>query len=162
MDEINLRCHEDELVETAVFEVNLAEPTEDVDVVKPGFLANLADGGLLGGLAWLDVSFGDSPAILAVLDKKYLDVFLVFGQTKNYAASSRLAHNFLNRGALLENGFFEFVDSGGLILLRKGLGDLQITSLPLLGRWSCPLGRYFGCCHVRCIQVSCMPNPVRH
>ena len=64
MDEVNLGSHEDELVETAIFEVNFSKPTKGVDMKKPRFLTDFANGRLLGRLARLDVALGDGPAIL--------------------------------------------------------------------------------------------------
>ena len=85
---------------------------------KPRFFADLADSGLLGHLAWLNVALGDGPAILRVLNQQNLDIFLIMGQAKNDTACSWLTDDFLNNRLFSEDGFFELVDSGGFVLFR--------------------------------------------
>ena len=118
--------HEDEFVETAVFEVDFAEPREDFDVEKTGFFADFADGGLFGVFAWFDVTLGDSPTVFAILDKKDFDVLLVFRETKNNTTRSRLADNFLDCGLTIEN----LSDNGFFIFFRKRFRNFQIP-LPI-------------------------------
>lgn len=61
--------HEDEFVEAAVFEVDFSKPAQGVDMEKPRFFADFADGGLFGGFAGFDVALGDRPAVFAVLNQ---------------------------------------------------------------------------------------------
>lgn len=63
MDEVNLGSHKDEFVEAAIFEVDFSKPTEGVDMEKPRFLADFADGCLLGRFAGFNVALGDGPAV---------------------------------------------------------------------------------------------------
>ncbi len=68
MDEVDLGGHQDELIEATVFEVDFSKPTQCIDMEKTRFLADFADGGLFGGFAGFDMTFGDSPAVFAVLN----------------------------------------------------------------------------------------------
>lgn len=61
-NKIDLGGHQDKLVDTAILEVDFAQPSEDLDVEEAGFFANLADGGLAGSFTELDVPLGNSPA----------------------------------------------------------------------------------------------------
>ncbi len=45
---------------------------------KPCFFADFADSSLLGVFAWLDVAFGDGPAVFGILDEQNLNITLVF------------------------------------------------------------------------------------
>ena len=78
MDEVDLGGHENKFVEAAVFEVDFSKPTQGVDMEKPRFFADFADGGLFGCFAGFDVAFRNRPAILGILNQKDFDVPLVF------------------------------------------------------------------------------------
>ena len=130
MDEVNLSGHEDEFVEAAVFEVDFSKPAQGVDMEKPRFFADFADGGLFGGFAGLNVALGDGPAVFAVLNQQDFDVFFVFGQAKNDAAGGRFADDFLDDRLFAKDGFLEFVDGRGTVLFRKSFRNFEVTSLP--------------------------------
>lgn len=83
--------------------MNLAKPSQNLDVMEARFLANLADGGDFGGLARLDMTLWDSPAVFRILDQKNLNIFLVWRHPKNDTTRGRLANNFLNRGLFVED-----------------------------------------------------------
>ena len=78
MDEVDLGGHEDEFVETAVFEVDFSKPTQGVDMEKPRFFADFANGGLFRGFAGLNVAFRNRPTVFRILDEQDFDVFFVF------------------------------------------------------------------------------------
>ena len=141
MDEIDLGGHEDEFVEAAVFEVDFSKPAQGVDMEKPRFFADFTDGGLFGGFAGLDVTFGDGPAVFAVLDEQDFDVFLVFREAKNDAAGGWFADNLLNDRLTTEDGFFKLVDGGRFILFRKGFRNFKVTSLSTQRRFLRGAGR---------------------
>lgn len=122
--------HEDELVEAAVFEVDFSKPTQGVDMEKPRFFADFADGGLFGGFAGLNVALGDGPAVFAVLNQQNLDVFFVFREAKDDAAGGGFADNFLDNRLFAKDGFFELVDGGGAVLFRKSFRNFEVATLP--------------------------------
>ena len=134
MDEVDLGGHKNEFVEATIFEVDFSKPAQGVDMEKPRFFAYFADGGLFGGFAWLDVAFGDGPAVFAVLDEEDFDVLFVFRQAKNNATGGRLADNFLDDRLSFEDGLLELVDGGRTILFRKSFRNFEVTSLPFYRR----------------------------
>ncbi len=131
MDKVDLGGHEDKFVETAVFEMDFAEPTENVDMEKPSLFADFADGGLFGGLAWLDVTLRNSPAIFGILNKKNLNIATVGSESKNNAASGRFADNLLDDRLFAEDGLLDFANRGRFVLFRKGFRNFKIVPLPL-------------------------------
>lgn len=100
-DEVNLGSHEDELVDTAILEMDFAQPSQNLDVEEARFLADLADRSLFRGLAGLDVALRNGPATLGILDEQDFDIAIAFTGAKNDTAGGWLAHD------LLDSGFFE-------------------------------------------------------
>lgn len=104
--------------------MNFAEPSENRDMIEAGFFANLANGGLLGGLARLNVALGDGPAILRILNKEDFNVALVGSHPKDDTTSGRLTDDFLD-GRFLAKSIAKFLEGAGFFN-RKCLGNLAL------------------------------------
>ena len=78
MDEVDLGRHQDKFVEAAIFEVDFSKPTQGIDMEKPRFFTDFADGGLFSGFARFDVALRNGPAILGILNQEDFNVLLVF------------------------------------------------------------------------------------
>ncbi len=102
-------------------------------MIKSGFFADFADGGLFSVLAWFDMTLRNRPAVFRILNEKDFDIFLIFREAKNNPARGRLANDFFNNRFFLKNGFAEFIKGRGFILFRKSLRNFTCRSP--LGYW---------------------------
>ena len=106
---IDLRRHQDKLIHSAVAKVNFAQPAQHIKVVQPSLFADLTASRLHCSLPFLDVPFGDRPAILGVLNQEDFK-FVVAIVAEYNAASRRFTNNFLNRRLATAKIFFKPIE----------------------------------------------------